>query len=426
MTVGQTRQLALMDIVGTSSAFYAEILENLFAAWRDDTDKLLDALTGELDAIVEWAEGALPGEHKALAMAFLKHPMLQQVKSHSTAHHWATSELKKWLDEVRDLTPEYLYWPVANAAPLPDLKTTAFADGGDLENTGVASLLSYDDVDKVIAVRQLERADGRLLARRLRRQRGGDPGTRVLLDGQMPVLFGYQPWKEGAGYRLYAGAANPGGPEFQHNQVFTPEAFAELLRGFWTATGNTADPAEMGLQGKDTRAGVNPKPAILRQDLEVVANPWFGVKGGKTVEGRLELHQSGQGLLRRLDAGGAAPDRQFRRPHLVQPLAALQHLRNPPDRHPDQPALRPHRLVRGQSGQPPDLPGPFQRGVSAPFPAGPLTTVRGGPPWPPCPRSAASTGGVPARSIMAGHGALPASDRRASPSCRRIARSSCT
>jgi hypothetical protein len=109
------------------------------------------------------------------------------------------------------------------------------------------------------------------------------PGTRVFLDSQMPVLFGYQPWKEGQGYRLYQGAGDPGAPEFQHNQVFKPEGFVEMLRGFWAATGNTGDPAELGLQGKDTRAGVNLKPAILRQDLEVLPNPWFGVKGGKTV-----------------------------------------------------------------------------------------------------------------------------------------------
>ncbi len=81
------------------------------------------------------------------------------------------------------------------------------------------------------------------------------PGTRVKLDAQMPVLFGYQPWKEGEGYRLYAGAASPGAPEFQHNQVFEPAAFAELLRGFWKVTGNIGDPPSWASPAKTPAPG---------------------------------------------------------------------------------------------------------------------------------------------------------------------------
>lgn len=283
VTVEQTRQLALMDIVGTSSAFYAEVLENLFAVWRADTEKLLDALLAELDTLVEWVEDALPGEHKDLAMGFLKHPMMQLAKSHPEAHHWVIGELEKWLDDVRDLTPEYTYWPVLHAAPAAGLETNAFADGGDLENTGVASLLSYADVDRVISFVNPSHpmtacalgafgADGQEI-----------PGTRVWIDPQLPVLFGYQPWQEGQGYRLYQGDASPSTPEAGHNQVFRPEAFAELLQGLWKVTGNPGDPAGLGLTGAEKRAGANLHPAILRQQLEVLPNAWFGVAGGKTV-----------------------------------------------------------------------------------------------------------------------------------------------
>lgn len=283
ITVEQSRQLALSDIVGTSSAFYAEVLENLFATWRSDVDQLLDAILAELDTIVEWAEKSLPGEHKDLAMGFLKHPMLQLGKNHPGAHHWVIGELKKWLDDIRDLTPEYTYWPVLGAAPASGLKTNAFADGGDLENTGVASLLSYADVDRVIS---FVNPSGPLTACSLGAFDADGheiPGTRVWLDPQMPILFGYQAWQEGQGYRLYAGAESPAGPVFQHNQVFRPEAFAELLQGFWKATGNSGDPAELGLTGKEKRAGANLHPAILRQELEVLPNAWFGVAGGRTV-----------------------------------------------------------------------------------------------------------------------------------------------
>ena len=35
-TVAQTRQWSLTDAVGTSSAFFAEVLQNLFQGWRQD------------------------------------------------------------------------------------------------------------------------------------------------------------------------------------------------------------------------------------------------------------------------------------------------------------------------------------------------------------------------------------------------------
>lgn len=283
ITVEQTRQLALMDIVGTSSAFYAEVLENLFATWRSDVDLLLDAILAELDTLVDWVEKALPGEHKDLAMAFLKHPMLQLGKNHPLAHRWAIGELTKWLDDIRDFTPEYTYWPVLGAAPAADLKTNAFADGGDLENTGVASLLSYADVERVISF--VNPSDPLTACALGAFDAAGSeiPGTRVFIDPQLPILFGYQPWQEGKGYRLYAGDENPSGPVFRHNQVFRPEAFAELLQGLWKVTGNSGDPAALGLTGKNKKAGANLHPAILSQQLEVLPNAWFGVAGGRTV-----------------------------------------------------------------------------------------------------------------------------------------------
>ena len=283
VTVAQTRQLALMDIVGTSSAFYAEVLENLFAEWRDDASKLLDAVLGELDSIVEWVDKFLPGEHHQLAMDFLKNPLLQKVKTHAAANHWVLAELKEWLDGIRELTPEYFYWPALDAAPDPNIQTTDFADGGDLENTGIASLLAYTDIDKVIS---FVNSSQPMLACSLGAfdAAGNEiPGTRVLVDTQVAVLFGYQPWQEGQGYRLYAGASDPQGREYENNQVFPSERFAELLQGFWRVTGNTGDPAALGLKGKATQAGANLRPAILRQELETVANPWFGVEAGRKI-----------------------------------------------------------------------------------------------------------------------------------------------
>lgn len=281
--IGQTRQLSLMDIVGTSSAFYAEVLQNLYAQWREDVSKLLDEIVAALDDIIDWVEKILPIEHAERAKVFLKHPLLKTVGSEGAARDWAKSELQSWLDDIRDLTPEYLYWPVLNAAPATGIKATRFADGGDLENTGIASLLAYGDIDRVMSFVTSSQPMAACSLGMFDAQGNEVPGTRVLLDGQMAVLFGYQPWQEGQGYRLYAGAINPEGRQYRNNQVFKSEYFADLLKGFWAVTGNTGDPASLGATGSATRAGVNLYPAVLRLDLETVPNRWFGVTGGKKI-----------------------------------------------------------------------------------------------------------------------------------------------
>ena len=54
-------------------------------------------------------------------------------------------------NDIEDVIPEYLYWPVKDAKPDLSLKTNRFAGGDNLENTGVASLLAYQDIDNVIS-----------------------------------------------------------------------------------------------------------------------------------------------------------------------------------------------------------------------------------------------------------------------------------
>lgn len=282
VSVEQTRQLALMDIVGTSSAFYAEVLENLFAEWRDDVDKLLGALLSELDELIRWVDRFLPGDLGEEAMEFLK-KLVETAEDLPLTRRLIGGELVKWINEIRDLDPKYLYWPVRDAAPDENLEATRFADGGDLENTGVASLLAYSDVDRVISFVNSSQPMGACSLGAFDAEGNEIPGTRVRVDTQMAVLFGYQPWQEGKGYRLYAGDSHPAGPEYQHNQVFPAAAFVDFLRGLWAVTGNTGDPASLGAKGKNSVPGVNLHPPVLRQELEVLANPWFGVEGGKKV-----------------------------------------------------------------------------------------------------------------------------------------------
>jgi len=178
------------------------------------------------------------------------------------------SQWKGDLGLLKDLIPEYRYWPVKDAKPASSTQPTRFADGGNIENTGVASLLSYADIDNVIAcinsTTPLAPAENGVI------DAGGNevPGTRVMVDSQVPPLFGYQPFESGKGYVLYPASAEPKNfPQGRNSRVFDPAAFADFLRGIWQGTGSGAD--------------VN--AALLKQSLAVQKNPWFGVAGGKTV-----------------------------------------------------------------------------------------------------------------------------------------------
>src|SRR5262249_4745801 len=132
--------------------------------------------------------------------------------------------LKFTFADLQAIEPAYYYWSPAHAAAVAAPKATRFADGGNLENTGINGMLAYADVDKLIAfvnsevrlaLGQYGVADG---------NGGYLPGTNVIVDECIPPLFGYQPYESGAidqvnkGYVPYAGASVTDYPLYANNQ----------------------------------------------------------------------------------------------------------------------------------------------------------------------------------------------------------------
>lgn len=263
VTVGQLRQWALADAVGASSAAFAETLGNLFAQWAQRPDEFLDVVDDLFDDVMAWIGGHLGrvGADLSKVPGFLfKHRLKKRNLK-------LLAEMKSDLGLLKSLIPEYAYWPVAGVEPFPQTLPTQFADGGSLENTGVADMLTYADVESVIACvnssQRMEAVAGGVVAA----DGTTAPGTGVLLSSQIPPLFGYQPYQEGEGYRLYAGDPHPAFPQGRNSQVFPAEAFADLVRGLWQASGS----------------GTNQRAAVFAQSLAVQKNEWFGVKDGRTV-----------------------------------------------------------------------------------------------------------------------------------------------
>lgn len=283
----QDRQWALTDSIGTSSAFFAEALTNLFADWRDNEDDFYAKLDSVLEAQLEWLRGMTDDLDQVLG--FLLRKLIDGLEAASQKNHAERRQHLRELFEgiglgstrlhrvfgdlaIQGLVPEYDYWPVKDPSPVAEFQPTRFGDGGNLDNTGIAGLLVYQDIDRVIAFNNTSDAMTAADLGAYDAQGNEIPNTRVYIGSNIPPLFGYQPYQAGNGYRLYADDSDPGKPEFAHSQLFPAEDFAALLQGLWQNSGNHNQP------------GSNQHPAVFRQTLDLQSNPWFGIAGGRPID----------------------------------------------------------------------------------------------------------------------------------------------
>jgi len=259
----QTRQWTLTDSAGTSSSFFAGILQNQIAYWEAHPLEFLATLYQYAKEIWDWIEGHLTGEQMARAKS-----MVQEYAAVPEA-----SAASITIPNPQILIPQYGYWPVLDPTVVSNPQSTGFADAGILENSGVCALLAHSDIKAIIscansnsavAAGQYGVSDGK----------GGYlPNTYVIVDDALPPLFGYQPYGYGQsdecnkGYVLYEGATciDSQALAYAHNQVFPSDDFPALLQGLWNAANSN---------------GPNSAPAIFTQQLTVLANSWFGVQAG--------------------------------------------------------------------------------------------------------------------------------------------------
>ncbi len=276
VNIDEQQPWSVMDSVGASSVAYAEILVNMFAGWNADAAQLLSDLKKHGSRALQRIQDDLPATEVTKASRWLEKLAgldAAGLESRDLLDKIAESklgkvELRHALSElsITDLVPKYYYWPVSGAVEDPEIKPAQFADGGNLENTGVASLLSYHDIDKVISFIN----SSTLLAPAT----SSEPPevsvdkttwvvtTKIVVDNQIPPLFGYQQYDDSTGtYTPYDGGSNISEKTAWgvHNQVFPCAAFSEFLSGIWWAA-----------RGSE-------KPAIYKQVLPVLNNEWFGV-----------------------------------------------------------------------------------------------------------------------------------------------------
>lgn len=235
---------SLADAAGISSAFFATALADKFRAklkandWRSKLD----------------AEGDMTPVMLEL-LARQRERWLQDLEKEST------------------VIPIYPYWSVASAqSGNAEAHDFYFADGGNLENTGVATLVSkgYDRILSFI------NSQGALAME-------SSEGTEILsVKDNLAALFGYTPMLElnGDGEKKYYRYDELSESQFNqldktlkpyyYNQIFAAEDFEILLDGLYQANAD--------------EDGLGAKAAVFTQTLTTVENKKFFVREGKTVQ----------------------------------------------------------------------------------------------------------------------------------------------
>ncbi len=156
---------------------------------------------------------------------------------------------------IKDIIPRKNYWPVMN------LNTSSYnyhyADGGNLENTGVVGLLRRGLTNIIAFLNDATKLEMDL------------DNNEVIVAPELPPLFGYQPKTKKDGKwlpyeKFTAPLQDSSYAVMQHLKVFNYDDFWPMVNGLWG-----------GFESNGTAM-------YLQEGLEVVDQPQMGVKGYTT------------------------------------------------------------------------------------------------------------------------------------------------
>ena len=248
VSVEQSRQWSLVDIIGTSSAAFAAELISIFGDMAANPPRFAAALSSNRNEILRDVTNL--GLDPNQAATIIDDAVAAVARGDIQAH------LANFSFDPTAIVPSYQYWSPSDVTAGETVLPSPFADGGSLDNTGVASALAYSDIDNVIAF--------------VNSVTPISPGVNnfFIVDDMIPPLFGYQPYDKKVGYHLYTQpllSENNAG--FANNQIFPSNQFEFLCQQLWAASGG----------------GTYLNTPIYTQSLITVENDWFGVVGNKSV-----------------------------------------------------------------------------------------------------------------------------------------------
>ena len=243
----------------------------------------MDTLTDHLDDYSRDLIDELADKVKAPAESHAEQPVMKALDDYLNAVSGAVDRLTEKNAQIRSrvvnffeehrapgnsaangFIPQYNYWPLDQISHDPPENTTfCFSDGGCFDNTGILGLLARTDADRIIAFVNSQTP--------LERDQNSQE---IIVDGQLPLLFGYQPDCRDGKYVTYGGMS-PDQP-LSYVQVFSDAQgdFAALRSGLYAAS--------CGGPNLDNNLGTY--TAAFTQLLTTVENPVARIEGGRQVK----------------------------------------------------------------------------------------------------------------------------------------------
>ena len=141
------------------------------------------------------------------------------------------------LADLSSLVPQYNYWPVGAQSPVN--QNTGFADGGNLDNTGLLGMLARSDAANIVVCYNSESA----LGSREDISVDGYHQKIARVSADIPILFGYQPKPVNGSYVRFSACTPADLKYLQAAQVFEPAEFGPLVTALFAASQSEKAPA---------------------------------------------------------------------------------------------------------------------------------------------------------------------------------------
>ncbi|MFK5949408.1 MAG: hypothetical protein QM500_11650 [Methylococcales bacterium] len=225
-SVNIERRYSLIDIVSCSSAFFAEVLG----------EKIKPALK----TFQAGMAAANPGPEHEKIVSFTEKDLELSLAS---------------------LTPQYPFWPVGETNS--QTVNTGFADGGNLDNSGIIGMLARSDAQALLVCFNSETPLNN--KETVSVEDYEKPVAQI--DTGIPPLFGYQPSPVNNTYVKFSSKTPADIVYLKAAQVFESHQFGLLLNGLYAASASQT--AACAFQFPDK--------------LTVVDNPYAGIKNRSSV-----------------------------------------------------------------------------------------------------------------------------------------------
>jgi hypothetical protein len=198
-TVNIDRRYSLIDIVSCSSAFFAQIIG----------EKINSAA-----AIYSMAQGENNG-------------------TIDSSFKDTEEGIQK---DLASLIPQYNFWPVGESNPIN--QNTGFADGGNLDNTGILGMLARSYTTKIVVCYNAEIPLGDIEDIRV----DGYTKSVAMISADIPILFGYQPKPVNGQYVKFSSNSPSDLNYLKAAQVFDSSEFGPLVTALFSACNGEKSP----------------------------------------------------------------------------------------------------------------------------------------------------------------------------------------